>query len=127
MTNLIVGGRAVVRDAQVADPAFLLPLFQGPGVDRYVEDPGSDQLGLEKFLSYTGEETGGGSQLLTNLYSGNAVWSYDAFSNPGRGLSTFGRFAYNSQDTSDTVLGFGDMRVLYDQYAHATSVTWLRR
>ncbi|MFI7068568.1 DNRLRE domain-containing protein, partial [Kribbella sp. NPDC050124] len=63
-------------------------------VDRFVEDPTSDQLGLEKFLSYTGEETGGGSQLLTNLYNGNVVWSYDALSNPSIGPSAFVRLAY---------------------------------
>ncbi|OAH13198.1 tRNA3(Ser)-specific nuclease WapA precursor [Streptomyces jeddahensis] len=72
-----------------------------------VEDPTSDQLGLEKFYSYAGKNTGAGSTLMTNLYAGNSVWQYNAFSNPGRGLSTFVRFAYNSQDTSDTVLGHG--------------------
>ncbi|MBA4861320.1 DNRLRE domain-containing protein [Streptomyces sp. PSKA54] len=71
------------------------------------EDPTSDQLGLEKFYSYAGKNTGAGSTLMTNLYAGNTVWQYNAFSNPGRGLSTFVRFAYNSQDTSDTVLGHG--------------------
>ncbi|MHA4820517.1 hypothetical protein ACXZ65_39920, partial [Streptomyces aculeolatus] len=35
------------------------------------------------------------------------VWSYDAFTNPGRGLNTFFRVAYNSLDTSDTVTGHG--------------------
>ncbi|MER5179468.1 DNRLRE domain-containing protein [Streptomyces sp. NPDC002896] len=71
------------------------------------EDPTSDQLGLEKFYSYAGKNTGAGSSLMTNLYAGNTVWQYNAFNNPGRGLSTFVRFAYNSQDTSDTVLGGG--------------------
>ncbi|WP_327249350.1 golvesin C-terminal-like domain-containing protein [Streptomyces sp. NBC_01320] len=72
-----------------------------------VEDPTSNDLGLEKFYSYNGKNTGAGSTLMNNLSSGNSVWSYDAFSNPGRGLSTFARFAYNSLDTSDTVLGAG--------------------
>ncbi|TDD15884.1 DNRLRE domain-containing protein, partial [Kribbella turkmenica] len=76
-------------------------------VDRYVEDPTSNQLGLEKFLSYTGEETGAGSQLLTNLYSGNVVWSYDAMSNPSIGPSAFVRLAYNSMDVTDAGAGFG--------------------
>ncbi|MGW1795484.1 golvesin C-terminal-like domain-containing protein [Streptomyces sp. NPDC001984] len=71
------------------------------------EDPTSDQLGLEKFYSYAGKNTGAGSSLMTNLYAGNTVWQYNAFTNPGRGISTFARFAYNSQDTSDTVLGAG--------------------
>jgi RHS repeat-associated protein len=79
-------------------------------VDRYVEDATSNQLGLEKFMSYTGEETGGGSQLLTNLYNGNVVWSYDALSNPSIGPSAFVRLAYNSQDgtaTASATAGYG--------------------
>nr|WSY52134.1 DNRLRE domain-containing protein [Streptomyces sp. NBC_00886] len=72
-----------------------------------VEDPTSDTLGLEKFYSYTGKNTGAGSTVMNNLASGNTVWSYNAFTNPGRGLSTFARFSYNSLDTSDTVLGAG--------------------
>lgn len=72
-----------------------------------VEDPTSDQLGLESFYTYAGKNTGAGGTLMNNVAAGNAVWSYDAFSNPGRGLSTFARFSYNSQDTSDTVSGFG--------------------
>ncbi|MFJ3405317.1 DNRLRE domain-containing protein [Promicromonospora sp. NPDC090134] len=72
-----------------------------------VEDPTSDQLGLESFYTYAGKNTGAGATVMNNVAAGNAVWSYDAFSNPGRGLSTFARFSYNSQDTSDTVSGFG--------------------
>ncbi|MGW8768940.1 golvesin C-terminal-like domain-containing protein, partial [Streptomyces sp. NPDC055815] len=72
-----------------------------------VEDPTSNQLGMEKFYSYTGKNTGSGSTVMNNLASGNSVWSYNAFTNPGRGLSTFARFAYNSLDTSDTVSGHG--------------------
>jgi RHS repeat-associated protein len=75
--------------------------------DVAVEDPTSNQLGLEKFYSYSGKNTGAGSTVMNNLASGNSVWSYNAFTNPGRGLSTFARFAYNTQDTSDTVLGHG--------------------
>ncbi|GAB2997853.1 hypothetical protein GCM10023080_074750 [Streptomyces pseudoechinosporeus] len=72
-----------------------------------VEDPTSNSLGLEKFYSYTGKNTGAGSTVMNNLASGNTVWSYNAFSNPGRGLTTFARFSYNSLDTSDTVSGAG--------------------
>ncbi len=72
-----------------------------------VEDPTSNALGLEKFYSYTGKNTGAGSTVMNNLASGNSVWSYNAFTNPGRGLTTFARFAYNSLDTSDTVTGAG--------------------
>ncbi|MET9967661.1 DNRLRE domain-containing protein, partial [Streptomyces sp. NPDC006356] len=72
-----------------------------------VEDPTSNTLGLEKFYTYTGKNTGAGSTVMNNLASGNSVWSYNAFTNPGRGLTTFARFAYNSLDTSDTVSGAG--------------------
>ncbi len=72
-----------------------------------VEDPTSNMLGLEKFYGYTGKNTGAGASLMNNLSSGNAVWSYNAFNNPGRGLNTFFRLAYNSLDTSDTVSGHG--------------------
>jgi hypothetical protein len=72
-----------------------------------VEDPNSNALGLEKFYSYTGKNTGAGSTVMNNLASGNSVWSYNSFSNPGRGLTRFARFAYNSLDTSDTVSGAG--------------------
>ncbi|MCZ0987358.1 DNRLRE domain-containing protein [Streptomyces diastatochromogenes] len=72
-----------------------------------VEDPTSNALGLEKFYSYTGKNTGAGSTVMNNLSSGNTVWSYNAFTNPGRGLTTFARFAYNSLDTDNTTGGAG--------------------
>ncbi|WP_253911450.1 DNRLRE domain-containing protein [Streptomyces sp. CNQ-509] len=80
-----------------------------PGLTQRVavEDPTSDELGLEKFYSYTGTPTGAGSTVMNNTAAGNAVWSYDAFTNPGRGLNTFFRVAYNSLDTSDTITGHG--------------------
>ncbi|MGW1502631.1 golvesin C-terminal-like domain-containing protein [Streptomyces mirabilis] len=72
-----------------------------------VEDPTSNALGLEKFYSYTGKNTGAGATVMNNLSSGNTVWSYNAFTNPGRGLTTFARFAYNSLDTDNTTGGAG--------------------
>ncbi|WOX26456.1 DNRLRE domain-containing protein [Streptomyces solicathayae] len=72
-----------------------------------VEEPTSNQLGLEKYYSYSGKNTGAGSSLMNNTAAGNAVWQYNAFNNPGRGLNTFVRLAYNTQDTSDTVAGHG--------------------
>ncbi|MFI0925360.1 DNRLRE domain-containing protein [Streptomyces sp. NPDC021012] len=72
-----------------------------------VEDPTSNMLGLEKFYGYTGKNTGAGASMMNNMSSGNVVWSYNAFNNPGRGLNTFFRLAYNSLDTSDTVSGYG--------------------
>jgi RHS repeat-associated protein len=72
-----------------------------------VEDPTSDQLGLEKFYQYAGKNTGAGATVMDNLYAGNAVWSYNPINNPGRGISTFVRMAYNSKDTSDSSMGYG--------------------
>ncbi|MDQ4114603.1 MAG: DNRLRE domain-containing protein [Actinomycetota bacterium] len=75
--------------------------------DRYVEDPTSSGLGLEKFGTYTGEETGAGSQVLTNLSNGNVTWSYEPVSNPSVGPSAFVRVGYNSRDGVDVGAGFG--------------------
>jgi RHS repeat-associated protein len=72
-----------------------------------VEESTSDQVGLEGFYSYVGANTGAGSSVMNNLHAGNAVWSYNAFTNPSRGLATFVRLAYNSKDTSDSTAGFG--------------------
>jgi RHS repeat-associated protein len=72
-----------------------------------VEQPSSDLLGLEKFYQYTGTDTGSGGSLLNNDDAGNAVWQYNAFSNPSRGFQTFVRMAYNSMDTSESSMGFG--------------------
>ncbi|HEX5495373.1 MAG TPA: DNRLRE domain-containing protein, partial [Mycobacteriales bacterium] len=72
-----------------------------------VEDPSSDQLGLEKFYQYAGAPTGAGGSVADNLFAGNLVWSYNAFSNPSRGVASFVRITYNSQDTSASSMGFG--------------------
>jgi YD repeat-containing protein len=72
-----------------------------------VEDPTSNQLGLEKFYSYAGTSTGAGSAALVNQVAGNLVWSYDAIANPSRGPSTSLRLAYNSLDTSTSSAGYG--------------------
>ena len=72
-----------------------------------VEDPTSDQLGLEKFYQYAGKNTGAGTTVMDNLSAGNAVWSHNAFSNPSRGVATFVRITYNSLDTSDSAMGQG--------------------
>lgn len=72
-----------------------------------VEDPTSSKLGLEKFYQYAGKNTGAGTTALANLYDGNVVWGYNAFSNPSRGLATFVRFTYNSKDTSASSIGHG--------------------
>ncbi|MFI7455511.1 DNRLRE domain-containing protein [Nonomuraea sp. NPDC049714] len=72
-----------------------------------VHSPTSDLLGLEKFYSYTGKNTGAGTTALVNPYAGNVVWNYNAFSNPSRGAQTFARMTYNSLDTSTASLGYG--------------------
>ncbi|MEU0566878.1 DNRLRE domain-containing protein [Nonomuraea sp. NPDC005983] len=72
-----------------------------------VDSPTSDLLGLEKFYTYTGKNTGAGSTALVNPYAGNVVWNYNAFSNPSRGPQTFARMTYNSLDTSTASLGYG--------------------
>ncbi|GAA3710162.1 hypothetical protein GCM10022224_089580 [Nonomuraea antimicrobica] len=69
--------------------------------------PTSNLLGLEKFYSYSGKNTGAGGTALVNPYAGNMVWSYNAFSNPSRGVQTFARMTYNSLDTSAASLGYG--------------------
>ncbi|MFE6647552.1 DNRLRE domain-containing protein, partial [Nocardioides sp. NPDC057772] len=75
--------------------------------DRWVESATSNAVGLEKFGTYTGEETGAGSQVLTNLSSGNVSWSYEPISNPSVGPSAFVRITYNSRDQVETGAGFG--------------------
>jgi RHS repeat-associated protein len=87
----------------LSEVAGIAPLDQ----NVVVEDPTSDQIGLEKFYQYGGVSTGSGTTLRNNMYAGNTVWSYDAFTNPSRGVATFLRLAYNSQDSSDTTAGFG--------------------
>jgi len=72
-----------------------------------VEEPGSNQLGLETFYQYATQPTGAGSTLYSNVSSGNTVWNYNAFSNPSRGFATFVRMSYNSLDTTDSVVGGG--------------------
>lgn len=67
-------------------------------VARVVDFGASDQLGLEKWETYTGEETGAGSQLLANLHTGNLIWDYDAWQTPSVGPGSFVRAVYNSKD-----------------------------
>ncbi|WP_212995918.1 DNRLRE domain-containing protein [Winogradskya consettensis] len=72
-----------------------------------VEDPTSDQLGLEKFYHYAGGGAGAGATVMVNQFSGNAVVGYNPISNPSQGVSTFVRLTYNSQDTSTSYAGLG--------------------
>lgn len=72
-----------------------------------VEDPTSDQLGLEKFYQYAGVGLGAGQTAMVNTHAGNATVEYAPFANPGRGLATHVRMVYNSQDTSASSMGYG--------------------
>ncbi|MEV1168874.1 DNRLRE domain-containing protein [Nonomuraea sp. NPDC049784] len=72
-----------------------------------IDSPTSDLLGLEKFYTYTGKNTGAGGTALVNPYAGNVVWNYNVFTNPSRGVQTFARMTYNSLDTSTASLGYG--------------------
>lgn len=72
-----------------------------------VEDPTSDQLGLEQFFQFQGTNAGAGSTVLANQHAGNAVFSFDPINNPGRGLASFVRLTHNSQDTSHSYAGHG--------------------
>ena len=72
-----------------------------------VEDPTSDELGLEKFHQYTVSPTGAGVDAMVNLHAGNTVVTYSPISNPSRGFSTFVRMTYNSMDTSASSMGHG--------------------
>jgi RHS repeat-associated protein len=72
-----------------------------------VEDPTSDQLGVEQFFQFQGVNAGAGATVLTNQSAGNAVFSYNPINNPGRGLASFLRLTYNSQDTSNSFAGHG--------------------
>jgi RHS repeat-associated protein len=72
-----------------------------------VEDPTSDQLGLEKFYQYAGLNVGGGQSAMVNTHAGNLTLGYGAFANPGRGLATHVRMVYNSLDTSASSMGYG--------------------
>ena len=95
--------------SSAATAATLTAATGVPPLQQFVpaDQPTSNKLGLEKFYQYTGVNTGSGSAVLNNLASGNAVWSYNAFSNPSRGFATFVRMTYNSLDTSDSSMGFG--------------------
>ena len=72
-----------------------------------VEQPTSDQLGLERFYQYAGKNTGAGSTAMVNQHAGNLVWSYNPIANPSRGPATFVRLTHNTLDTSNSAMGFG--------------------
>ncbi|WP_211770932.1 golvesin C-terminal-like domain-containing protein [Kutzneria sp. CA-103260] len=89
--------------------AWLSQTANVPTLDQNVavEQPTSDQLGLENFYQYSGVATGAGSSVSVNAANGNLVFGYAPLTNPGRGLSSFVRLSYNSLDTSNSYAGAG--------------------
>lgn len=55
-----------------------------------------DELGLERYQQYDGEDLGGGFDHALNLANGNNVLQWVPFSQPGRGLNTVVTMTYNS-------------------------------
>ena len=72
-----------------------------------VEDPTSDQLGLEKFYAYAGKNTGAGAHADEQPVRRQRGLVLRRVHQPVAGPATFVRLAYNSMDTSDTVAGYG--------------------
>ncbi len=56
----------------------------------------SDDLGLERFYHYEGENLGGGMQHLANVGTGNSLVRFTPASSAGRGLATVLDLTYNS-------------------------------
>jgi len=55
----------------------------------------ADELGLERYQQYDGEDLGGGFDHALNLANGNNVVQWVPFSQPGRGLNTVVTMTYN--------------------------------
>lgn len=56
----------------------------------------ADELGLERYQQYDGEDLGGGATSSVNLANGNNVVQWQPFNEPGRGLNTAATISYNS-------------------------------
>jgi YD repeat-containing protein len=56
----------------------------------------ADELGLERYQQYDGEDLGGGFDHALNLANGNNVVQWVPFSQPGRGLNTVVTMTYNA-------------------------------
>jgi RHS repeat-associated protein len=70
------------------------PLPNGVTVDKEL----SDDLGLEQYYHYVGEEAGAGMQHLVNVANGNSILRLSPFMAPGRGLNTLVDLTYNSRE-----------------------------
>ena len=63
-------------------------------------------LGLEKFWTFEGEQSGAASVTLANVANGNLLWRWDPWNSPGQGLSTVLSLTYNAlEDHSRSPLG----------------------
>ena len=68
----------------------------------------TDELGLERYQQYDGENLGGGVDDSINLANGNNVVQWQPFAQPGRGLNTTVTMTYNSLEVgSVSPLGNG--------------------
>ncbi|MFN0027846.1 MAG: LamG-like jellyroll fold domain-containing protein [Acidimicrobiales bacterium] len=56
----------------------------------------SDELGLERYQMYDGEDLGGGFDNTVNLANGNNIVQWVPFNQPGRGINTVVSLTYNS-------------------------------
>jgi len=56
----------------------------------------ADELGLERYQHYDGDDLGGGFDHALNLANGNNVIQWVPFSQPGRGLNTVVTMTYNA-------------------------------
>ncbi|MGH3133820.1 MAG: LamG-like jellyroll fold domain-containing protein, partial [Gaiellaceae bacterium] len=56
----------------------------------------SDELGLERYQQYDGDDLGGGFDHAVNLANGNSLVQWMPFSQPGRGLNSVLTLTYNS-------------------------------
>jgi RHS repeat-associated protein len=65
-----------------------------------------DDLGLERWFQYSGQDIGGGMQHLVNVANGNSLLHWTPWQEPGRGLSTVLDITYNSlEKKSESPLG----------------------
>jgi RHS repeat-associated protein len=93
---------AAIRAA--SDPAPVPAAVPAPAA----EIPTSDGLGLEQFYQYSATPAGpAGAMVQVNQDNGNAAVALDLLSVPGRGLTSFVRMTYNSQDPTDSPVGPG--------------------
>jgi RHS repeat-associated protein len=66
----------------------------------------SDDLGLERWFHYEGEDIGAGMQHVVNVSNGNSLLTWSPWQEPGRGLATTLDLTYNSlEKKSESPIG----------------------